>query len=364
MGKVGKSLVLALVLVIAISSVSLLIVKPINAQSPDTQNFTYVVSNYAVNYSIVSSSVGYYLFVYQNYPPFPIEISFYDGNQKVTSIATTNSYSTSFDSTNYPEQITMKVTNAPTSAPSSPNNPTVPEFTLRYVDNSYDVPPVPATTPTYTTDPYTGKQAILNPGSSEIPSYQVENKTIELSIKNQPLSQFYFGPNTSLFYNVQVKGHYAENWTEAFSSMNYGSDLTWYNYPIQSNSDYTIISLPANYPVGGQVDFRVQAVIANQTEVLYYPYGTDPYQLGGGTSYPETVMFIVQTSDWSNTQTLSLPDGSVTISTSTNPTSSQAPTSTPMIPEFPFIAILLLLSLLSVAAVLNLKKKRITKNMQ
>jgi hypothetical protein len=45
----------------------------------------------------------------------------------------------------------------------STSKPSVPEFTLKLVDNSYDEPPIPSTTPTYTIDPYSGKQTILTP---------------------------------------------------------------------------------------------------------------------------------------------------------------------------------------------------------
>lgn len=53
--------------------------------------------------------------------------------------------------------------------------PSVPEFTIRLVDNSYDVPT------TYSTDPYTG-ETITHP------SHRVTNMSVELVIKNQPLS--------------------------------------------------------------------------------------------------------------------------------------------------------------------------------
>jgi len=89
----------------------------------------------------------------------------------------------------------------PASAQSTPK-PSVPEFTLKYVDHSYDVPP------TYGIDPYTGKKVVTKEG------HHVENKSIEVTIKNQPLS-----PNneangffTHLYYNFRYKGHYANDW--------------------------------------------------------------------------------------------------------------------------------------------------------
>ena len=127
--------------------------------------------------------------------------------------------------------------------------PSVPTFSLRFNQASYSV-----------VDPYTGA------------SQQVDNSTIDILIKNQPFNIIYYKTGnltTSLYYNVQDKGHYAESWTEVYSQINYTylatTEYTWYSYPVESNSEYTIISLPANYSVGSQVDFRVQAVIANQT---------------------------------------------------------------------------------------------------
>jgi hypothetical protein len=65
----------------------------------------------------------------------------------------------------------------PTASPTSPPTPPVPEFTVKFVDFSYYVPT------TTSIDPYTG-QNITNQG------YYVDNRTIELSINNQPFSSY------------------------------------------------------------------------------------------------------------------------------------------------------------------------------
>jgi hypothetical protein len=62
--------------------------------------------------------------------------------------------------------------------------------------------------------------------------------------------------------------------------------------------------------------------------------------------------FTGETSGWSNIQTISIPDGTVTISqiTSTTPTISPTPTSSPTVPELSWLALLpILLSLPCVA---------------
>jgi hypothetical protein len=172
-------------------------------------------------------------------------------------------------------------------APASASTPSVPEFTVKFVDHSYVVPT------STSIDPYTGQQIVH-------PSYTVENKTIDIIIKNQPFAP----PNnlTNLYYNVRVKGHFGENWTELYSISNNTPQNT---LPMQSASENTVISTPQDYPAGGQVDFQVKAVIATAHPL----YGTN----FGYWSY--------ETSGWSNTQTL-------TIGESQTPTPS--PATTPM----------------------------------
>ncbi len=216
----------------------------------------------------------------------------------------------------------------PANAQSIPT-PTITEFTLRFVDSSYDVPT------TTSIDQYTGK-TVTNQG------YHVENKSIELTIKNQPFTpymqngQFYI----SIFYNVKEKGNFAQNWTEIYSAGR--------GYLIPDKGSYTMVSysLTQNeFPFwdhvtnGGTIDFQVQA-LAGYTYVERY--SNDGQFLPNPGYY-----FEGQTSDWSNTQTITIPETS----------SSASPTPTPTVPEFPALAILpLLLSIFSVAVVLRYRK--------
>jgi hypothetical protein len=328
MGNIVKGLALALVLVMAISSASVLVVKSAKAQSPETQNFTYIVSNYAVNYSIVSSKAGYYLLVYQNYPPFNIEISFYDGNQKVTAIAGTNSYSSSFTTTNYPTQITMKVTNEPASTPSPIIRPTVPEFSIRFVDSSYDIP---ANT---SVDPFTGK-TVTNPGQ------HINNQTITVTIKNQITLIF---EGSYLHYQIQMKGHYSQEWTNisSFIQANPNSEYSILTYAVDgNNASGQFDSYLNQIPSGGTADFRVQAQL--------WVTSSNPYQM--------PMSWMESQSDWSPTQTITLTDGATSSSISSSLPSS--PTATPAVPELSWPVIVpLLLSVFSVAVVLRHRKNR------
>jgi hypothetical protein len=75
--------------------------------------------------------------------------------------------------------------------------PSVPEFTLKFEAQPYDLPP------TYGIDSYTGKNVTIAEGG------HVENKSIVVTIKNQPSSG-------DLYYNVRDKGHFEESWTELY----------------------------------------------------------------------------------------------------------------------------------------------------
>ena len=177
-------------------------------------------------------------------------------------------------------------TPTPSPMPSIPiPTPSVPEFTLKFVDNSYKVPP----TKTSTTNPYTGKTT-----TTTIPGYSVENLTIEVTIKNQPFPSTLNGNISNLYYNVETKGHFGYGWTE------------WYTYSYsspgslqsQSNSEYTVLSFPANYQSGYEIDFQVEAILGYQYTYTYFI----------GVDIPvHASSFAYQSSDWSPTQTITIP---------------------------------------------------------
>ncbi len=196
--------------------------------------------------------------------------------------------------------------------------PSVPELKVRLVDNSYDVP---ATTPTYTVDPYTGQQKQVTSGSH---SYRVENKTIELSIKNQPFTPYNDseGHYIGLYYNLRYKGHYGTSWRydpftpEGESSKVYGGwDMTYLIPYTPSNSEYTTISMPLG-GLYGEVDFQVQAQIG-----YIQQEGSDLMRRVFYVHYN----FTGQSSDWSPIQTIALSESSA----STEPTPSPTPSPSP-----------------------------------
>jgi hypothetical protein len=199
-------------------------------------------------------------------------------------------------------------TTEPTQTPTSPTpkptpipKPSVPEFNLSYVDLSYDVPP------TYGVDPYTGKTIITQDG------YHVDNRSIQFTIKNQPFTPYTDanGTEIGLYYNFRVKGAYATEWSRYYpfdengvTTRRYGglfgvnstespADLA------QSNTEYTTIfiairSLLNDVTSGAQLEFQVQALVGHMEP-------TD-YMLAG-----HVYVFTGESSDWSNTQTITIP---------------------------------------------------------
>ena len=156
---------------------------------------------------------------------------------------------------------------------------------------------------------------------------------MEITIKNQPFIPYSVESKEnltitlqhfSLYYNVRTKAHFEYNWTEQYSSL---------SYPTQSNLEYIVLSLPRLVQLpykyntaGGQIDFQVEAFIGNIT--ICWIFINDQQPLSGSG---ERFWTIEQTSGWSNTQTLTLPEDYIppTPEDYLPPTSSPTPTITP-----------------------------------
>lgn len=189
--------------------------------------------------------------------------------------------------------------------------PSVPEFTVQLVDRSYDEPP------TYQTDPYTGQTVLIRDGR------HVDNKTFDFTIKNQPFTPYKNadGKDVELYYKIRHKGQF-EEWSTIFApkediAQSSGSGSTFTSF-ILGEGTWGGIS------PNGIVDIQIKAQIG------YYSLVNDPYNRPWDLS---AVFTAVAESDWSNTQTITIPDTSASTSTSTpSPTSSNpttSPTSTP-----------------------------------
>jgi len=220
------------------------------------------------------------------------------------------------------------VKTAPASA--SISKPSVPEFTAKFVDRSYDVPT------TSSIDPYTG-QTVTHP------AHRVENYTIDLPIKNQPYTPTVVQEGTSnwttsFHYDVHMKGHYAQNWTILYA-MGEGptmsnSDFTVITYllsisPSQPDQGYSLVSYDPSLdtntitgiPPNSQIDFQVRALVgavhrgynANATNQLdMFPW-----------------VFDGEISDWSNAQTITIPTSTPSSTGSPSPASTPDQTTEP-----------------------------------
>ena len=230
----------------------------------------------------------------------------------------------------------------PTDAQTIPK-PSVPEFTVRWVNNSYTIPE------TSTTDPYFGN-IINNPSQLKI------NYSIEVIINNQPTDE-------TLKYNTRIKGHFDSNWT--------GPIYSYENAPTMSNQSTTSIIFTSTsndgiydtpnawttikVPINGQLDFQVQAFVG------YYTNNGDTTTPLGSSMYYTTVR-----SDWSSTQTLTIPASSSSVTPAPSSTNSQSSTTPTLPPDivsadltlilFSIVVAVLVISVVSCLYVRYLKK--------
>jgi hypothetical protein len=197
--------------------------------------------------------------------------------------------------------------------------PSVPEFTVEYTDNSYDVPP------TYGVDQYTGEKVVTEYG------YHVDNRTIEFTITSQPFTPYEDanGNNITLYYYFRYKGPYGDDWSYyPDSSHTYGYYVGLFPDTSASNSEYTIIgvNLPTlEIPIDSEVEFQVQAIMG------YVEKGQSISRFAGGY-----MGFTGERSDWSNTQTLEIgeiqtptPSPAATLTPTLSPTISPSPLPNP-----------------------------------
>ncbi len=203
------------------------------------------------------------------------------------------------------------------------STPSVPQFTIKQVDRSYDVPT------TYSKNQYTG-ETITHQG------YHVQNLTLDIIIKNQPFTPSTVnGTTIGLYYNVEAKLS-SDKWS---NSGGYG------RYAVKaSTSDDTAVTIVMGSDglfasPGSQVDIRVQAVSGYE-----YTVWTESHIQPIGTQF-----ILDQTSSWSNTQTVTIGESIATTEptntpaqftptpTQTMPTTSptQQPTATPQNAEQP-----------------------------
>jgi hypothetical protein len=215
-------------------------------------------------------------------------------------------------------------------SPSPIPKPHPPQFNIYLVNHPYDVPP---TFPTYTTDPYTGEQKMVNNGSA---GYHVDNVTIELWIQNQQQSYSNGTTTYTPYFDVRVKGHFEQDWNELYpksepSVHNVASFLPE-NTPAQSNAQYTVISYSSTatpyypytiYPENSQVDFQVATVMGHYSQKFISDHMWPADYIG---HYEPEIAYETM-SDWSETQSIIISNNTILASTMENPIK---PTATPI----------------------------------
>jgi hypothetical protein len=209
-------------------------------------------------------------------------------------------------STPSPPATTLNPTSSPTPTPTIPK-PIVPEFIVKLITSPTEV-----------------------------------NKTIALSIKNQPFTPYYDSSVgwIHLFYDVRAKEHSVENWTNLYlrEDLPYLSE----NVPEKSDSGYTILSYSSlqsnsentyilgdkmmDFPANSQVDFQVEA-LAGYIHRVWNPNATNQLEM-------LPYVFNGQESSWSSTQTITLVDTS-TASPTPSPTTIPTPTQTTSLTQSP-----------------------------
>ena len=196
-----------------------------------------------------------------------------------------------------------------------------PQFTVNFVDRSYDVPIT-----TWTTiDPFTGQEVTKSSGGDH-----VENRTIDIVITNQPFDPIKLDNGTiiQLYYTVRTKGHF-EDWSIVWSEGRTTKTVLASN--LESTTIITLIlDSSFNVPNGGKVDFQVKAVAG------YYDKPATLSDLYLGVTFHN-----LTESDWSTTQTITI---------------GQSSTPSPTVPEYPFLWTLPLLIVIPLIKLFFLRK--------
>jgi|LSQX01.1.fsa_nt_gb hypothetical protein len=229
--------------------------------------------------------------------------------------------------------------------------PSVPEITVEFVNRSYNVPPSTTTT----TNPYSGEKIVTTKEG-----FHIQNDSFVITINSQPISsQDASGKNIRLFYVVQSKGHFSTYWknltyvgasveeylptdngyAKIVMELNGNNGTKYYDDNGYSNYHYDG-TVDGQY--GGQVDFRAQTVVGYTVTVQDEP---NPFNI----RHPYHIELVVlQTSDWSPTQTVIIP-------------ATNTPSPSPTVPEFP-ITLSLVAVLAAVSVLLVIGKRKLSFN--
>jgi hypothetical protein len=205
--------------------------------------------------------------------------------------------------------------------------PSVPKFTVTYDPNAVGVPP------NYGIDMSTGKNVTMN-------GYEPTKRAVIFSIENPA------GEKRNMFYNFRFKVSTTDKWSyypfmpDGQSVLSYSGysgatgDLTP-EYPA-SNSDYTRVAVALNImsrqniAEDAEIDFQVQTLIGDIEPIVSGLLAGNHYQFTG------------ETSNWSNSQTITLEAHTPTPSPQLTVTITPNPTSTPFRVDWEQITLIVL----------------------
>jgi hypothetical protein len=146
-------------------------------------------------------------------------------------------------------------------------------------------------------------------------SFEAQNETIVITIKNQAFASSVNGITYQLYYNIRHKEHFEDDWHELSWSEGGPGTLV-----PQSDSQYTVVFYSArSYSVGDQLDFQVQALLGGYSEFTPQNPWLPSYTVFG--------VPVAAESYWSSTKT-------VTIEAFQTP--SPEPTITPQLTSTPY----------------------------
>jgi len=136
-------------------------------------------------------------------------------------------------------------------------------------------------------------QSVSKPSAPDFTA-KIVGDTIEVTIKNQPLTSYENGSYPSLYYMFRFKDHYTEEGFWDYDPVYFVLPSTYGGYYKAFDSDSTVVSLSLeghHFP-SGQIDIQAIALAGNQY----------PTNMQNGTVYG----FDGVTSSWSNYQTLTI----------------------------------------------------------
>jgi hypothetical protein len=201
-------------------------------------------------------------------------------------------------------------------------------------------------------------QSIPKPSVAQF-TLQIVDYGVQMTIQNQQIIAN--GHDTAnIFYNIRLKSHDSQNWVST-TVPDSSQGIRGYIGEIGTSGSTILLKdfnsidvlLGLSYD-SHQIDYQVEAIngYLNATPAFFPQFGFDPNS---------TPVVIVNTSGWSNTQTITIPE--VSANTSPNPTSSsnptiiQNPTPTPTVPEFSWLATLpLFISALFIPVIFRQRK--------